>query len=52
MYEALWQAMPGPFWLRLVIFGLILLGVLAVLSTWVFPFVDQLIAPQEVTVKE
>jgi hypothetical protein len=52
MYGALWRVLPGPAWLR-VIFLLILLAlVLFALVEWVFPFVDQFVAPQDVTVTE
>ena len=52
MYAAIWRKLPGPLWLRLVTVVLLLSAVLAVLVLWVFPYVDQLLAPQEVTVQE
>ena len=52
MYVALWRVLPGPWWVRV----LILIGLLAVVLTalvlWVFPFVDQFVAPQDVTVDQ
>lgn len=37
MYAALFRLLPGPLWLRIVLAVLILLGIVAVLFTWVFP---------------
>ena len=50
MYAALWHVLPGPWWLRVVILLVALLALLAVLVTWVFPFVDGLLSSQEGTV--
>jgi hypothetical protein len=51
MYGALWRVLPGPWWVRL----LIVLALVAVLTTalvvWVFPFADQFVTPQDVTVE-
>jgi hypothetical protein len=52
MYGALWRILPGPWWVRLFI---LLVGVAAVLTAlvlWVFPIVDLMVAPQDVTVDE
>jgi len=52
MYSALWRALPGPAWLRVL---LLLIGAAAVLTAcvlWVFPLVDQLTTPQDVTVEQ
>jgi hypothetical protein len=52
MYRAIFGLLPGPLWLR-IIFALVLVcAVLAALVIWVFPYVDQLITPQDVTVQE
>jgi hypothetical protein len=50
MYAALWRVLPGPVWVRilLLIVGVALL--LTVLVSWVFPFIDQLTTPPDVTV--
>jgi membrane protein implicated in regulation of membrane protease activity len=52
MYGALWRVLPGPWWVRVLL--LVVLAVLLVwaLVTWVFPIVDQYLAPQEATVGE
>lgn len=50
MYAALWQILPGPVWLRVLLLLVLLAGVLLVLSTWVFPWVDEIINKQEATV--
>jgi hypothetical protein len=50
MYAALWRILPGPRWLRVVILIGLVAAVLAVLVSWVFPFIDQLTTPPDVTV--
>ena len=52
MYGALWRVLPGPWWVRALI---LLAGAAALLTAcvlWVFPFVDQFIQSQDVTVSE
>jgi membrane protein implicated in regulation of membrane protease activity len=50
MYGALWRILPGPVWLRVVILIILAVVVLWALVTWVFPWVDSLLGPQEGTV--
>jgi len=50
MYSALWKLLPGPLWVRVIMAAAIAVVVLTVLVLWVFPLVDHLIVPQEVTV--
>lgn len=50
MYSAVWKLLPGPLWVRVVMASALVVAVLTVLVVWVFPFVDNLTAPQEVTV--
>ncbi len=52
MYGALWRILPGPVWVRILILVVLALVVLAALVIWVFPFVDSLVEPQEVTVEQ
>ena len=52
MYAALWRILPGPWWVRTLILLVIAALVIAALVVWVFPFVDQFIAPQDATVGE
>ncbi|MCU1405250.1 MAG: rane protein [Glaciihabitans sp.] len=52
MYGALWRVLPGPAWLRIIFLLILLALVLFALIEWVFPFVDQFVAPQDVTVTE
>lgn len=52
MYAALWHVLPGPWWVRVVILLVLAALLLTVLVIWVFPFVDQFVAPQEATVEE
>ncbi|MGV1034086.1 MAG: hypothetical protein ACOYBP_02525 [Microbacteriaceae bacterium] len=49
MYSALWRVLPGPIWVRIALFLVIVLAVIAVLFTWVFPWVDGIVNPQEST---
>jgi len=52
MYAALWRVLPGPVWVRVLILLVALAAVLTVLVLWVFPWVDQFVAPQDVTVSQ
>lgn len=51
MYGALWRLLPGPWWVRAIILAGILAVVLAACVLWVFPFIDQFVAPTESTVE-
>lgn len=50
MYLALWGLLPGPLWVRIVQVVVLATLVLTALVLWVFPVIDHLTAPQEVTV--
>jgi hypothetical protein len=52
MYAALWRILPGPLWVRILTAVVIVAVVLTVLVLWVFPFVNELFVPPEVTVGE
>lgn len=52
MYAALWRILPGPVWVRVIIVLVLVAVVLYSLVEWVFPWVDQFVAPQDVTVEE
>jgi hypothetical protein len=52
MYGALWRVLPGPWWVRLLILLIAAAAILTALVYWVFPVVDQMVAPQDVTVDE
>ncbi len=52
MYGALWRALPGPMWLRLLLTIALIAVALYVLGTWVFPWVQSFLDTQEVTVEE
>lgn len=52
MYAALWRVLPGPWWVRLFILLVAAAAVLTALVFWVFPVIDQMVAPQDVTVDE
>jgi len=50
MYAALWRVLPGPVWLRIVALAVLACVVVFALMTWVFPLVDGIVNPQDVTV--
>ena len=50
MYGALWRVLPGPAWVRILLVLILLVAVVFVLFTWVFPWVDGIMNPIEVTV--
>lgn len=52
MYGALWRALPGPVWVRLLLLMALIAVALYVLGTVVFPWVQSFIETQEVTVEE
>ncbi len=51
MYAALWRVLPGPWWVRVLILLLIAAAIVYGLFFWVFPWVSELLIPQEVTVQ-
>lgn len=51
MYAALWHALPGPWWLRVLILIVLVAVVLYGLFFFAFPWISQLVNPQEVTVE-
>lgn len=52
MYAALWRVLPGPWWVRALILLVAVAAILTALVFWVFPAIDEYIAPQDVTVTE
>lgn len=52
MYAALWRILPGPWWVRVLILVALVAVVVVVLMGWVFPIVNDWVAPQDVTVEE
>ena len=51
MYAALWRVLPGPWWLRVVILVILLVAILYGLVFYAFPWISELVNPQEVTVE-
>jgi hypothetical protein len=51
MYGALWRVLPGPAWLRVILMLVLAAAVVFALFTWVFPWLDALINPINVTVE-
>jgi hypothetical protein len=52
MYAALWRILPGPAWVRVLVLVVLAAAILTVLVVWVFPMIDVLLEPQEVTVEQ
>ncbi len=51
MYAALWRLLPGPWWVRVLILVVLVALVLYGLFFSVFPWISDIVAPQEVTVE-
>ena len=49
MYGALWRALPGPVWLRILLLLVLLAVVLFV--QWVFPWLNTFVNVSDVTVE-
>lgn len=43
MYAALWRALPGPVWVRLLFVVLALAAVVVLCFTWLFPLIAPLL---------
>ena len=52
MYAWLWRALPGPWWLRVLLALLLVVAVVAVCFTWVFPAVAPFMPFNDITVDE
>ncbi|GAA1957342.1 hypothetical protein [Agromyces allii] len=52
MYGALWRVLPGPIWLRIILLLLLIAAAVYALFTWVFPWVDGIVNPIDVTVDQ
>ncbi|MCK6210824.1 hypothetical protein KZX45_09750 [Georgenia sp. EYE_87] len=50
MYGAIWRLLPGPRWLKAIEALVLALAVVAVLFTWVFPWVAENFGMFETTV--
>lgn len=51
MYGALWRLLPGPWWVRLLILVILAAAVLYALFFFVFPWISEIVNPQQVTVE-
>ena len=51
MYAALWDVLPGPWFVRVLILLVLVAAVLYALAFWVFPWVSTIVNPQEVIVE-
>lgn len=52
MYGALWNILPGPVWVRILILIVATAALLFCLVEWIFPWVNSMLPSQDVTVKE
>ncbi|WP_157421476.1 hypothetical protein [Agromyces sp. Leaf222] len=52
LYGALWRVLPGPIWLRIILLLLLIAAAVYALFTWVFPWVDGIVNPIDVTVDQ
>lgn len=52
MYGALWRAMPGPAWLKAIIFLMLAVAVVYLLFEYVFPWVATLLPEPDNTVEQ
>ncbi|MCR2762734.1 hypothetical protein NQ152_04340 [Microbacterium sp. zg.B48] len=50
MYAALWRVLPGPWWVRLLILLVLIAAVLYGLFFYAFPWIGEIVNPQDVTV--
>ncbi len=50
MYAALWRVLPGPAWLKVVIFVLAAAAILAACVFWIFPWISDTFLLQDGTV--
>ena len=52
MYGWLWRALPGPWWLRVLIALVLAVAVVAACFLWVFPAVSPFMPFNDITVDE
>ena len=50
MYGALWRALPGPWWVRLVVVLVAVAAIVWVCFEWVFPWLSEYLQLNENTV--
>lgn len=50
MYSSIFRALPGPTWLKVIQALILVLAIIAVLFTWVFPWLAQNISMFDNTV--
>ena len=52
MYGLLWRLLPGPVWIRALLALLLVVAVVAVCFTWVFPAIAPFMPFNDITVDE
>jgi membrane protein implicated in regulation of membrane protease activity len=51
MYAALWRLLPGPWWVRILLLLILAAAALYGLYFYAFPWISEMVNPQEVTVE-
>ncbi len=51
MYAALWNVLPGPSWVRVLLLLLVALVLSLVLFVWVFPAIEPLLPFDDITLE-
>lgn len=52
MYGWIWNKLPGPVVVKLLLVLIVVAAIVAVLFQWVFPWVDTVLPLQDVTINE
>ena len=52
MYGLLWRSLPGPVWLRVVLLAVLVVAMVGVFFTWVFPAIAPFMPFNDITVDE
>ena len=51
MYAALFRALPGPRWVRVLLLTALVLAAVVALVVWVFPWVESMLPSADLTVE-
>jgi hypothetical protein len=52
VYAALWNILPGPIWVRILLVVVLVAVVLFCLVEWIFPWVNTLLPISDATVEQ
>ncbi|MCS4536484.1 hypothetical protein [Corynebacterium sp. HS2168-gen11] len=50
MYGLLWDALPGPIWVKIILVAIILVAVFLLLMEYIFPWVSSLMPYNDIAV--